>query len=83
MKKKMEMLRNLHRTERVCWIVILFCIFLLFKWGIDIEYECVTNVTVNVLHTTTLVVFIVTGVFQANVIERVQRIEREVFEDEK
>ena len=83
MKKKMEMLRKLHRTERVCWVVILACIFLLFKWGIDIEYGGVNTVTINVLHTTTVVLFIISGVFQASVIDKIQNLEKEVFEDER
>lgn len=83
MKKKMEMLRKLHRTERVCWVVILACIFLLFKWGIDIEYEAVNSVVVNVLHTTTVVLFITAGIFQTSVIERINNLEKEVFDDEK
>ena len=83
MKRKMEMLRRLHRTERVCWIVILACIFFLFKWGIDIEYLGVNDITVNVLHTTTVVLFIVAGIFQASVVDRINSIEKEVFDDEK
>ena len=77
----MEMLRKLHRTERLCWIVILVCIFLLFKWGIDLAYLDATNIAVNILHTTTVVLFITSGVFQTIVIDRITNIEKEIYDE--
>lgn len=83
MMGRLETLRALHQAERFCWVLIVVCIFLLFKLGIDIEYEGVRNVVVNVLHTTTVVVFIATCIFQVNVIERTREIEREVLNNER
>lgn len=77
----MEMLKRLHRTERVCWILIAVCIFFLFKFGIDLEYEGVCNVTTYVLHTITVVVFVATCLLQVSVVERTLKIESEVFND--
>ena len=42
--KKLKMLRNLHRTERALWIMLLVCLFALFELGIDIEYEHISAV---------------------------------------
>lgn len=82
-RKKLELLRNLRRTERACWFMICVCLFLLFTWGIDLEYRhMLNNITVNVLHTITVVVFITVSVFQAITIQRTHEVEREVFNNE-
>lgn len=81
--KKLKMLRNLHRTERALWIILLACLFALFKLGIDIEYEHTTAVWVNVVHTITVVTSVVSCVFQGLVINKIDEYESEVFNNER
>ena len=81
--KKLKMLRNLHRTERALWIMLLVCLFALFKFGIDIEYEHTTAVWVNVVQTITVITTVVSGVFQGLVINKINEYESEVFNNER
>lgn len=81
--RKLKMLRNLHRTERALWIMLLMCLLLLFKLGIDIEYEHIRTVWVNVVHTITVITSVVTGVFQGIVVNKINEYESEVFNNER
>lgn len=81
--KKLKMLRNLHRTERALWVMLLVCLFTLFKLGIDIEYEHIRAVWVNVVHTITVITSVVTGMLQGLVINKINEYESEVFNNER
>ena len=81
--KKLKMLRNLHRTERALWVMLLLCLFALFKLGIDIEYEHIRTVWVNVVQTITVITTVVSGVFQGIVINKINEYESEVFNSER
>lgn len=77
--KTMVMYRNLRKTERIVWILLLACLFFLFQWGIDIEYEHINTVSLSVLHTVTVVASIVLGVLQVSVIEKIHELEKEIY----
>lgn len=83
MKKKMEQLKRLHRTERILWEVLIACIFILFKIGIDIEYEYVYTVTTKVVHTLTIIIAMASTFVQIIVIQKIGDVEREVLEELK
>ena len=80
-ERAMVMYRNLRRTERTVWVILLMCLFLLFQWGIDLEYEHINRVSLNVLHTITVVVTIVFGVFQSAVVAKTLELERKIYDE--
>lgn len=80
-EKTMAMYHNLRKTERTVWVILLICLFLLFQWGIDIEYEHINRVSLNVLHTVTVVVTVVFGVFQSAVIAKISELERMIYNE--
>lgn len=79
--KTMVMYRNLRRTERTVWVLLIMCLFFLFQFGIDIEYEHINRVSLNVLHTVTVIVSIVLGTFQAAVISKTIELEKAIYEE--
>lgn len=80
-ERRLETYRKLRRTERAIWIILIVCVFLLFKYGIDIEYEHINGVTLRVLHTITVIVASVSGIVQYSVIERATELEHKIFDE--
>ena len=78
-KRVMEKYCKLKKTERIVWILLMLCLFLLFQLGIDIEYEHINTVTIRVLHTVVVVASIVFGVVQYQVITRATELEEKYF----
>lgn len=79
MKRKMRQLKRLHRTERALWIVILTCVFILFKMGIEIEYLGVKEFAHSFVHTSVIVVTLLAGQLQVLTISKIADVESEVF----
>lgn len=80
-ERAMVRYRNLRRTERTVWVILFMCLFFLFQFGIDIEYEHINKVSLNVLHTVTVIVSIVFGVVQSAVIAKTIELEKEIYNE--
>lgn len=81
--KKLKMLKKLHRTERILWVALLICLFLLFKFGVDISYEHIKSVWIYVLNNIVMVLSITVCMLQGLVIIKIKEYESEVFNNER
>lgn len=74
----MKNLIKLQRTERVCWVMLLVVIFLLFHLGIKIQYEFCDSIGIDILQKCLIPVLFIDVVMLAKTIERENKIKEEL-----
>lgn len=80
-KKMMLKYRNLRRTERIVWVLLLVCLFLLFQIGIDMEYALIHTLKLKIVHTITAIATLVLSVLQTEVIQEIFELERKIYDE--